>query len=159
MRLFIALLFGTTLLLAAPVPKEKAKVKDAEAILGSWKIEAFDTDGAPGAPPKELIDSIRFIFEKEGKMKMTMNVNGMANEQKTEYKLDPEAKIKSIDLTNMGRTAKGIYELDGDSLKLAISEGETSDRPAEFKANKAVRVALVTFKRIAEEKKEDKKDK
>ena len=42
MRLLLALLFGTTLLLAAPVPKEKKKVDDAEAILGKWEFDKID---------------------------------------------------------------------------------------------------------------------
>ena len=156
MRLLLALLFGTTLLLAAPVPKEKPKVKDDEAILGSWKIESFDTDGAPGSPPKELIEGIRFVFEKDGKMKMTMNMNGKTDEQAGEFKLDQEAKLKTIDLTNHGQVAKGLYELDGDTLKLAICDSPKSDRPTELKAKKDSKVALVVFKRVKEEEKKDK---
>jgi uncharacterized protein (TIGR03067 family) len=156
MRLLLALLFGTTLLLAAPVPKEKHKLKDDEAILGSWKIESFDTDGAPGGPPKEMIHGIRFVFEKDGKMKMSMTVSGQKQEQPAEFKLDAEPKLKTIDLIREGQAAKGLYELDGDTLKLAICDGLGKDRPTELKANKDVKVALVTFKRVKEEEKKDK---
>jgi uncharacterized protein (TIGR03067 family) len=156
MRLLLALLFGTTLLLAAPVPKEKPKIKDEEAILGTWKIESFDTDGAAGGPTKEMIDGIRFIFEKDGKMKMTIMIMGQAQEQKAEFKIDSEPKLKTIDLIRDGQAAKGLYELDGDTLKLAICDGPVRDRPTELKANKDGKVALVTFKRVKEEEKKDK---
>jgi uncharacterized protein (TIGR03067 family) len=159
MRLFLALLFGTTLLLAAPVPKDKPKLKDEEAILGSWKIESFDTDGAPGGPPKDAIDGIRFVFEKDGKMKLTMSAMGKTMEQEAEYKLDPEAKLKTIDLTKMGQTAKGVYELDGDTFKLAMVENPNGERPTELKANAKTKTAYVVFKRDTEAKKEEKKDK
>ena len=156
MRLLLALLFGTTLLLAAPVPKEKPKAKDEVTILGTWKIESFDTDGAAGGPLKESIDGIRFIFEKDGKMKMTMLMNGQNQERKAEFKIDPEPKLKTIDLINMGQTVKGVYELDGDSFKLAMIEDPKAERPTELKANKDTKVALVVFKRVKEEEKKDK---
>jgi hypothetical protein len=57
------------LLVAAPVPKEKDKPKDEDAILGTWKIEKFDAGGGPGGPPPGEMDKIRFVFEKDGKMK------------------------------------------------------------------------------------------
>ena len=86
MRLFIAMLFSTMLLLAAPVPKEKAKVKDDEAILGTWKIETFDADGGKGAPPKEVIDTIRFISAgvavEDGSTTITHTENSAAIESR-----------------------------------------------------------------------------
>lgn len=54
------------------------------------------------------------------------------------YRLDPSKKPRAIDLTSTsgetkGRTYLGIYELDGDALKICFSEYE-QDRPREFAA-------------------------
>ncbi|MEO2091338.1 MAG: TIGR03067 domain-containing protein [Gemmataceae bacterium] len=145
-------------LTAAPVPKEKKDVKDEDAIQGSWKIESFDAGGnGPGAPPKEMLDQMRFVFKKDGKLSVGGGPGGQGRDG--EYKLDPAAKPKTIDLISDGRTAPGIYELDGDTFKLCMSEGQNAIRPTEFKAG-GMRTVVVTFKRVKdEEKKEEKKDK
>ena len=48
---------------------------------------------------------------------------------------------------------------DGDTLKMCIPDRPDSTRPDEMKANGKDRIAVVTFKRMKEEKKGDKKDK
>ena len=144
-------------LIAAPVPKdkEKEKVKDEDAILGSWKIEEFDAGGNGQAPPKGAIDEIKFEFKKDGKLTVGGGPGGQSRDG--EYKLDPSAKPKTIDLIQNGRTSPGIYELDGDTFKLCMSEGNGAVRPAEFKPG-GMRTVVVTFKRVKDEKKEEKKE-
>ncbi len=70
-----------------------------------------------------------------------------------EYKLDPAAKVKTINLTKNGRVSPGIYELDGDTLRICLAEGTAAARPTEMKPD-AKSVALVTFKRVKAEKKD-----
>jgi uncharacterized protein (TIGR03067 family) len=154
MRSLLSLLLAPTVLLAAPVPKDKPKVKDDEAVIGSWKIDKFDAGGekTPGD-----IDKIRFVFDDKGMLAMSMG-----NDQKSEgkFKLDPEAKLKTIDIESMGQAMKGLYELDGDTLTLCMPDRPGADRPTEIKADGKARIFVVTFKRVkADEKKEDKKDK
>lgn len=148
------------LLVAAPIPKDKEKAKDEDAIVGTWKIEKFDTGGGFAGPGPAEIDKIRFVFEKDGKMKMTGGPGG--EEMGATFKIDATAKPKSIDLT-MTRpgqkpdTALGIYELDGDTLKLCIAEGSNKARPEEMKAD-GKQLVVVTFTRVKEDKKEEKKE-
>ncbi len=149
------------LLVAAPVPKDKEKVKDDEAILGTWKIEKFDNGGGPGAPPQSDIDKMRFVFEKDGVLRMTGGPGG--EDMKGTFKLDPAAKPKAIDLVmsppgHQPDTLLGLYELDGDTLKLCITSGPSKVRPEQIKAD-GKDIAVVTFTRVKEEKKEEKKDK
>jgi uncharacterized protein (TIGR03067 family) len=144
------------LLVAAPVPKDKEKLKDEEAILGTWKIEKFDTGGGPGGPPPGEVDKIRFVFEKDGKMKFVGGPGG--EDAATTYKLDPTAKVKTLDLTmtrpgSGPQTALGIYEIDGDTLKWCMAEGANKARPEELKANGKGTV-VVTFTRVKDEKKD-----
>jgi hypothetical protein len=51
-----------------------------------------------------------------------------------------------------------VYELDGDTLKICMADRPKSPRPTELKAD-GKGVALVTFKRVVEDKKEETKDK
>jgi uncharacterized protein (TIGR03067 family) len=153
MRLFLSALVLPALALgltAAPVPKEKAKVKDEDAILGTWRFEKFDTGGADGVP-KGDVEAIRMTFKKDGKMLTAFGPGGEKRE--AEYKLDPAAKVKAIDFVEKGgRTALGIYELDGDTLKLCLAEGKDPKRPTEMKPDG--RMPVVTLKRVKEEKKD-----
>jgi len=68
-----------------------------------------------------------------------------------EYKLDPDASPKSIDMSEGGRLSPGIYELDGDTLKICLAEGPTATRPTVMKPD-GMRVAVVTFKRVKADK-------
>ena len=63
------------------------------------------------------------------------------------YKLDPNKKPKHIDLLiEEGKTAKGIYLLDGDTLKLCFDK-DYGDRPAEFDAKEGTKRILMVLKR------------
>jgi uncharacterized protein (TIGR03067 family) len=133
---------------AAPIPK--AKVKDEESILGTWQVENLDFGPGTPVPPIDF-KQMKFTFKAGGKLTMSM---GDMPPKEGSYKLDPAAKVKAIDMTEAnGRAAPGIYELDGDTLKICIAEGPDAVRPTELKPD-GKRVAVVTLNRIKEEKKE-----
>ena len=134
-------------LFAAPIPK--GKVKDEDTIQGTWQVELLDF--GPGAPvPPFDFTQMKFTFKAGGKL--TMNMGDMPPKE-GEYKLDPAAKVKEIDLTDSSRVALGIYELEGNSLKMCIAEGENAVRPTEMKPD-GKSIAVVTLKRVKEDKKE-----
>ena len=131
---------------AAPVPK--AKPKDVEAIQGTWQVETFDFD--PGVPKLPFdVTQMKFTFKADGKMTMTM---GDMPPKESEYKLLPAAKVKEIDMTESGRVARGIYEVDGDTLKMCVADGVNAVRPIEMKPV-GMGVVLVTLKRVKDVKK------
>lgn len=160
LSLFAVGLFASALV-AAPVPKDKEKTKDEDAIQSTWKADKFENAGAPGGPPPGELEKIRFVFEKDGKLRVTGGPSG--DEMTGTYKLDPAAKLKAIDMvvkdpSGREHTALGVYELDGDTLKLCFSDGDNKPRPEELKPD-GKGVAVVTFTRVKDEKKDDKKDK
>jgi uncharacterized protein (TIGR03067 family) len=146
-----ALVVAATTTLAFAQAKEKAK--DEDAIQGTWKVEKFDL-GVPGGPSKDELKTMRFVFKKDGKMAMAVGPRGEKKEG--EYKMDPAAKMKTIDWVRGDRIQLGIYELDGDTLKICISEGgQKGVRPSEMKPD-GKNIAVFTLKRVKEEKKEEK---
>lgn len=161
LSLFAALALPA-LLVAAPIPKDKEKAKDDDAIQGTWKADKFDNGGGPGGPPPGELEKIRFVFEKEGKFKIAGGPNG--EEMKGTFKIDPAAKVKAIDLTitppgsEKPETMLGLYELDGDTLKVCMTGGPNKVRPEEFKTD-GKSLVIITFTRVKDEKKDEKKDK
>ena len=84
---------------------------------------------------------------KDGKYEVT---SGKILDQST-FKLNPAAKPKELDITgiegpNKGKTFLGIYERDGDTLRICYDLGG-KDRPTEFKTKEGTQLFLVTYKR------------
>ncbi len=152
----LAVVVVPALLLAAPVPKDKEKVKDEDAILGTWAIDKFDADGgnAPSQP-----NEIKFVFAEKGKFTMDQGGPDHGDRGGATYKIDPTAMLKEMDLSLHGESFLAIYELNGDTLKICIPYKPNSARPTEFVANGKAGISVVTFKRVKDEKKDDKKDK
>ena len=61
-------------------------------------------------------------------------------------KLDSSKKPKHIDLDVAGRMLKGIYEIDGDTLKMCYKL-VGNDRPTELDSTPESGIVLVTHKR------------
>ena len=127
--------------LAAPIPK--AKVKDSEAVLGQWTVVELLRNG--NVLDKGLAGAVATI----GKDALTIAVPKQTPDDVLAYRLDAEEK--HIDLTQLnpdpGPTMKGLYELDGDTLFIAVG----SERPSVAKGGPGI--VFFKLRRIKEEKK------
>ncbi len=115
-------------LLTAADAKDDAVKKDTEAMQGKWQLVSLERDGKTVDVPKDAVrvvkDDTYTITPRPG-----VTIEGT-------YKIDPTAKPKTIDITpttgdNKGKTALGIYEIDGDALKICWAPAG-KDRPTEF---------------------------
>ncbi len=114
-------------------PKPKPPT-DEEKLQGTWMINN----------PESLQQGTRWTFNSG-------QLEGYSKPEKgiiTHYKLDPEQKPKTIDLTiqsgNDGPIVaqiKGIYQLDGDELKIRFADGD--ERPKAFPVGAAVSVIIL----------------
>ncbi len=138
-------------LLAAPVPKAP-KVKDDEVIVGVWKVEALDTGGGKFLDPDQIAKT-RFYFDEKGRYffdtPTPLALGG-------KFKIDPTAKAKTFEFAFDDQTLRGLYELDGETLKLCWNQTDGS-LPTEFKAD-GKGVLVWTLKRAKDEKNVLKKD-
>ncbi len=115
-----------------PVPKAKPR-EDKEMLQGTWNVVNVDTGGP--IQPKEISKDQILVFTRD---KLVINYDDGSSREMT-YQLDPKQKPRAIDLSptderEKGYTFKGIYELDGDRLKLYYSRNVAPDaeRPAQF---------------------------
>jgi uncharacterized protein (TIGR03067 family) len=136
MRVFAGLALCVLLLTA--LIQARAADADQEKLQGKWTVESFEYNGNP---VERMKDATREI--KDGKYTLTPKVGDVIEGT---IKLDPDKKPKTIDLDVNGNILKGIYELDGDALKLCynLSDGE---RPTEFASKPDTGVILILHKR------------
>ncbi len=132
--------------MAAGQEKDAAK-KEMEKLEGTWKVTESD-----GKVPGWVVDT-RLTFKGD---RVISKGKGRQESLPFVFRIDPTKKPKTIDLgvtkerNPDGKFAtEGIYELEGDRLKMCISE---LHRPTEFKpkASGKVRVdghVVITLKR------------
>jgi uncharacterized protein (TIGR03067 family) len=114
---------------------------DLDAIQGTWQFTYLEEGGDP--VPAELVEQLQHVFDGES---LTMIVG--EKEKLATYKLDPTSSPKSIDIIREGNTEQGIYELQGDTLRLCLAN-DSQPRPTRFDSKPASgRHAIAILKRI-----------
>lgn len=157
-----------------PMARPAAQKSDNELILGTWRGVAAEIGGQ--AMPQQFIDMLQPTLTLTAD-KMTGKPHGtfpkplidMAVsqgmlpkeavtivEKGTEgiFHLEPTKSPKQIDFTILGevrKTGLGIYELNGDMLKLSISidPEKVSQRPREFASKQGEQQVVITLKRMS----------
>jgi uncharacterized protein (TIGR03067 family) len=120
---------------SAIAPGADDKPDDTKRLQGAWVI---DPDTYKNEKDKELVKeakAVRVIFEGDS---FTIK-HPPGNEEQGRFRLDPGKKPKTIDLLGkMGELlAEGIYELEGDNLKVCWDrQYKTRGRPGKFARGK-----------------------
>jgi uncharacterized protein (TIGR03067 family) len=114
--------------------QDEQSKKDHAALQGEWEIVSAESNGEP--PPPGLLNGAKFAFSGD---KLTL-LGKVAT-----FELDATKNPRQIDFVR-GKTCQiGIYELDGDNLKLCV--GPSDDRPKEFKTKPRTDHSLFVLKR------------
>jgi uncharacterized protein (TIGR03067 family) len=114
---------------------DNAETTVAAALRGTWAVESFEVMGMKIDVPMAQRPTLTF---DNGKAIMN---DGMRREETT-YKTNDSKTPKEIDINeprNQGnQTIKGIYKIEGDTLKIAFSaNGPGNARPTTFDAKDA----------------------
>jgi uncharacterized protein (TIGR03067 family) len=121
--------------------KEDAIKAELDKLQGTWQLVSVETEGK--APSADLIKTVRVVISGS---KHTVHVGDQSPAKDIPFTIDPTATPKeTTDTLPDGMTIKGIYELDGDTLKSCVAP-PGKDRPTEFegKGGNTLRV----FKRV-----------
>lgn len=131
----LALVFCLTALTSQAADDKKVadeKKADKDSLEGTWDLVSIEFGGMKIDLPKEMALSLTF---KGGKI--TKKETGKKDEDGT-YKTDETKKLKEIDLTTPKKdkptemeTMKGLFQVDGDTLKLYFGM-PGADRPAAY---------------------------
>lgn len=115
------------LLVPAKRVKKTGAVEDDRQLYGTWKVEEVVANGQPRDP-----GDMHVMFGPFGTMMMQDTITAKLGRQLT-YKVDRSSNPPSIELTHDGKTQVGTYWLDGDNLKICMSE-QGNKPPARFES-------------------------
>ena len=123
---------------------------DQDKLQGAWQVTEGVSDGRP--VPREQLERMKVAFAGEKMSIFPPDGDGRRTVENT-FRLDPGKKPAAIDATRAeggseGKTASGIYELDGDTLRLCLPARPEKDRPTEFAAPEKSGLVLPTLKRV-----------
>jgi uncharacterized protein (TIGR03067 family) len=130
-------LLMAAIVLAAPVPDKK----DTDLIQGKWSLVSFERGDE--SKPAEEIKKVKITFDGN-----ILTINDGDKDDKATFKIDPDKKPKTIDITPEKEKDKvaGIYELKGDDLKICFGKpGE--ERPTKFGPKGVKGQTLIVLKR------------
>jgi uncharacterized protein (TIGR03067 family) len=151
MKKIVSLIFVLAVGFFSVAADDKKDAKsDKDQIQGRWQVES----AVRGGQEIDGVQGFGVFYEFAGD-KFILELGGQKHEGT--FKLDPTKKPKTIDITlkmdDQESKRLGIYELDGDTLKICRGEPDET-RPTEFKSKEGTQNVLAVAKR---QKKEDKK--
>lgn len=140
MRVFVCF---TLIAIAADAPPDAVR-KHLERMQGTWVMTALEVDGK--LVPENKLGTILIIKGS----KYTTRVKD--REFATAFKLDPAKSPPAIDMVftegdNKDKVLKGIYKLEGDTLKVCRGLSADKDRPTQFGTWPNTGIFMVTWKR------------
>ncbi|WP_020470859.1 TIGR03067 domain-containing protein [Zavarzinella formosa] len=146
----------------SPVPEKKdttVKVaaggqvgSDKDKIQGNWRIMSLDL-GFKVIKREDELAEWKDTFDTE--MVFKDDRHGQAGQGGSKFKLDETRDPKQITVySDDGKqTFRGIYTLEGDTLKMCMNgDGTSVCRPEEFVTKKGQAVIITTLKRAAAKK-------
>jgi uncharacterized protein (TIGR03067 family) len=129
-------------------PAAEAITRELAAMAGSWRPISAANNGYPSSAGD--LAGLLWVRDVNGNWKMSRD--GEVVVQWAVQKIDPTQTPRTIDIEVMagahqGVVYLGIYELDGDRLRICFALPDQPLRPTDFSAAKGSRRALAVFAR------------
>lgn len=131
--------------------QEDAVTMEMKAMAGTWMPVSAENNGFKVS--EDSLKDTRRYFDANGRW--TMRRGGETVLEWKTKALDPTKTPKTIDIEVASGSYKGvvylgIYELDGDTLRICFAMPDRPVRPTEFTADKGSVRALSEFRRVKE---------
>jgi uncharacterized protein (TIGR03067 family) len=117
-----------------------------DSVQGSWIVQSVVDRGKMLSPEK--IKGIKFVFSGD---KLSMVVP-TGDKKESRFKADFRANPKTIDIIPLDgphkdKTIPGIFELNGENLKLCLPHQPTKQRPSKFEAPDGSDLNVIVLKK------------
>jgi uncharacterized protein (TIGR03067 family) len=116
---------------------------DPELIQGAWKIESMEVGSK--RQPAERVKGVYLVFKGN-----TMSFKEQHRSESISFKLHPSNAPKALDLGEPDdpfNLTHGIYELNGDQLKICMDRVRDGARPTAFESKPGSQTMLVVLTR------------
>jgi uncharacterized protein (TIGR03067 family) len=143
-RVGVVLVLCCFLIGADKATKSDQSKKDLAEMQGDWQAVTLEVKGKPSGADE--VKKIKLIVKKDD---YRVKVDG-TDHVSAKLVLRADKKPKELDLVlETGPVYKGIYEIDGNTLKicLSLSSDADSERPREFESKEGSSTALFTWAR------------
>jgi RNA polymerase sigma factor (sigma-70 family) len=121
--------------------------EDREALQGTWVVVRAELEGVPA----DAVQGRRLVFTRD---RFTIpagpgEVRGFIprGEMTGALELDPAAEPRRLDLAEGLRTLRGIYSLEGDSLRICLGDSGSREPPRAFAMRPDGRQLLLALRR------------
>lgn len=116
-------------------------------LIGTWAVNKMELNGNDVPLPAEF-DKLRFTFEKDGTARGTGGPN--VGDSAGTYTADPKASPKTLDITTTSgsgkeETQQTVYEVSGDTLRMASPLTPGTGRPAKLGGAETI---VMTLRRV-----------
>ena len=142
MKPLACFVFASLLALAAGAPQEDAAKAERDKLQGTWLPVSYVADGMKKEPAdyknhKLVIEGEKFSMPDRGKGTFTIDPAKTPKTMDLRYDREPgdDSRVRPV---------LGVYELDGDMLKLHVDKRR---RPKDFTPPDAGGGSLITYKR------------
>jgi uncharacterized protein (TIGR03067 family) len=148
MKLHGLLVVAAGLLAAAPAPDRDAAAKEElKKLEGAWAAVSATVDGKE--VPADELKKIQVVVKGDTYSVLAEGAEAAGGT----LSIDPTKSPKTIDATttkgpNKGKSELGIYELDGDTLKMCFGPVGKGQRPKEFASKQGSGAELSVYKRV-----------
>jgi uncharacterized protein (TIGR03067 family) len=144
MNRIVLLTVAVGLMVGADEPKKVAD-EDPGRLQGSWAMQSITMDGL--VVPSAYTRTGRLVIEGDS-YRLTLDDQTIVST----FRLDSGKSPRQVDFTftegpQKGQTVQGIYEVDGDSLRICRGMRPAVERPREFAAPSDSGLILLTYKR------------
>ena len=137
--------------------KKEAK-SDQDAIQGTWKCVKMQRDSNEEAEDQVKEHAVTLKFEGDS-VTYTHQRDGQPETKHGTFKLDPDKKPSRITVTpkeeNQDKPIVAIYQIKGDTLKLAHRHDDSETLPEDFKGGDGI--VIMTLERQKSGDKDEKK--
>ncbi len=152
MRLHALLIMVTGCLIEATGAQDDKLDQDMKKLQGTWKTVAVVVEGKTIEAPSRTAT----VTIKGDKYTVTYppSESGETKVSESTFKIDPGKKPREINFTaavgpDKERPSRGIYELEGDTLKICFNPDKDGERPTGFTTEAGSRLRSIVLEREA----------
>lgn len=143
MKFGVLALVGASMALSAGNDTANVNKSDLASIQGTWQLISAEKDGKK--TPADVVSKIKVVIKGSSH---SVYFGDMVVAKEIPFIIDAAKKPKTTeDRLPDGKVIRGIYELNGDTLKSCVASAD-KERPTKFAAKPGSGHTLRLFKRV-----------